>query len=176
MSTGFSHLTHQTLPTVGLAVCIQASPVIAVMKRAPTMQYKPRCPACGWSWCYHNSSLHKASSAGITNMYNPDLPYTNVQLTRHTDHNPWSWHIPNPATYPKQSYQLQLLKLHKSTATKAYLPLQHLQHLQCQPVPYPGRLLSASGTMLACPGRCTIHSYNSDNSSNQHTYLWFNDG
>ena len=32
MSTGFSHLTHQTLLTEGLAVCIQASPVIALQK------------------------------------------------------------------------------------------------------------------------------------------------
>ena len=71
-------------------------------------------------------------------MCNPGLPHVNVQLTRHANHNPWPWHVPILATCPKQSYQLQLLKPHKSTATKVYPPLQHSQHLQRQPVPYPG--------------------------------------
>ena len=74
-------------------------------------------------------------------MCNPGLLHTNVQLTRHADHNPWPWHAPNPATYPKQSYLLQLLKLYESTETEIYLPLQHSQHLQRQPVPYPGAYL-----------------------------------
>ena len=69
---------------------------------------------------------------------NPGLPHMNVQWTRHADHNPWTWHMPNLVKCPKQSYPLQLLKPHESTATNAYLPLQHLQHLQCQPVPYLG--------------------------------------
>ena len=74
----------------------------------------------------------------VSPTHNPVLPHVNVQLTRHADHNPWPWHMPNLATCPKQSYPLQLLKLHESTATKAYLPLQHSRHLQHQPVPYPG--------------------------------------
>ena len=69
---------------------------------------------------------------------NPGLPHANAQLTHHADHNPWPWHAPNLATCPKQSYPLQLLKPHESTATKECLPLQHSQHLQRQPVPYPG--------------------------------------
>ena len=69
---------------------------------------------------------------------NPGLHHANVQLTRPTDHNCWPWHVPNLAMCPKKSYPLQLLKLHKSTATKAYLPLQHSQYLQHQPVQYQG--------------------------------------
>ena len=104
------------------------------------MWYNARCPACGRSWCYHNSSLCNASSAGSPTC-NPRLPHANVQLTRHVDHNPWPWYVPILVTCPKQSYLLQLLKPHKSTATKAYLPLQHSQHLQPHPVPYPGTYL-----------------------------------
>ena len=69
---------------------------------------------------------------------NPGFPHANVQQIHHADHNPWPWHAPILVMYPKQSYPLQLLKPHKSTATKAYLLLQHSQHLQCQLVPYLG--------------------------------------
>ena len=101
------------------------------------MRYNPRCPACGWSDATATAPYVKNHQQGSPTC-NPGLPHTNVQLTRHVNHNPWTQHVPNPATCPKQSYQLQLLMLHKSTATKAYLPLQHSQHLQRQLVPYPG--------------------------------------
>ena len=136
-STGFSRLTHQTLPTVWLAVCIQASPVIALQK-SPNHVVQSKMPSVWTVMMLPQQLLMQSLISRDHQCVTPAFPHANVQLTRHADHNPWPWHVPNLATCPKQSYPLQLLKPHKSTATKAYLPLQHSQHLQRQPVPYPG--------------------------------------
>ena len=70
---------------------------------------------------------------------NPGPPRASVQPSRHAGHNPSPWHAPNRAMRPKQSYQPQLPMQHESTATRVHLPQQQSQqHLQRQPVPYPG--------------------------------------
>ena len=140
MSTGFSHLTHQTLPTIWLAVCIQALLEIA-LQESPNHVVQSKMPSVGDGHDATTTALCTMPNQQGSPTCNPGLPNVNEKRTRHADHNPWPWHVPIPVTCPKQSYPLQLLKPHESTATKAYLPLQHSQQLERQPVPYLGTYL-----------------------------------